>query len=497
MGVDPGSLVSFPVLVTNTGNGDDEVTLSLVGGSRWSTYLEPSLLMLPHNSTLQASVAARAPVLAPANDSLELQVLGASVLQPSARSNLTLTAVVNRLGKFVLEIEPDRLYADPGTTAQFNVAVTNIGNAPERVLLDVPSPARLSLGELEVRPGEKGCLTLSYTVANGERAWAEHYIELSGVSAYNSSMGDSARTVVVVNQLHRLSGELSPDRLALLPGEQGNVSLLVRNEGNGPEVALVLVDGHPPGWKAEAEPPLANLEPRRALQGQLLLGVPPRTPAGPYNLTVNITDGTGASILLPLEVEVLRVHDFTASVRPAVRSAAPGKRAVFTLVLENLGNSPEQVRLVPNGSRASWVSPALKLAMLGLYGGNETELWVRSRPDAAPGKYNLSLLAIGEDNATCQLFFTLVVREASVSTGDLPCLVAALLMALASAAVYLARKRARRAAERLRPEGADEAAGGDDGDGAEAGEPSTGAPAGEREWPGTPHGESPLIQREP
>lgn len=444
-GVDPGSLASFPVMVTNTGNGDDEVSLSLLGGSRWSTYMEPSHLLIPYNTTVQAAVVTRAPPQAPANETLALEMLGASVRDPGARANLSLKAVVNRIGKFRLDIDPYKRYADPGEVPAFNVTVTNIGNAPERVLLAADGPGWLSLNEVDVAPGEGTVLALQYAVGTYEQAWAEHYIEVTGTSAINSSIQAKAVAVVVVNQVHKVRGELNPDGLELLPGADGKSSLTVRNEGNGPEVVTALFEQGPPGWRLELQYQYINIEAQGERQRQAIIGVPAGTVAGDYNLSLNLSDGAGNWLLLPLKVEVLRILNFTASVQPSVRSAPAGRMASFTLLLENRGNSPEKVRLSPAGGRASWVAPAEPIAMVNYSGGMEIELRVRSAPDAMPGKYRLSVLAVGEDNQTREVVFFLNVKEGSTSTGDMPCILGALLIAAASAAAYLVRRRMKNA----------------------------------------------------
>jgi len=192
-----------------------------------------------------------------------------------------------------------------------------------------------------------------------------------------------------------------------------------------------------------------HLETRGRTEGRVGIGVPAGTPAGMYNLSVNLSDGAGQGLLLGLNVEVLRVLDFTASVQPAVRPAAAGRLARFTLLLDNLGNSAEEIRLSPGGNRPSWISPAEGMTLLNRSGGREVELRVRSSPDAMPGKYRLSIIAVGEANETREVVFYLNVKEASTSTGDLPCILGALLIAAASAAAYLVRRRMRRAQEEL------------------------------------------------
>ena len=442
-GVDPGSIVSFPVLVKNTGNGDDEVQLSLAGAGRWGAYLEPPGFVLPYNSTLQAAVVARAPDQAPAGESLELEVLGMSVREPSARANISLSAQVNRIGKFRIQIEPFKMSADPGGLAVFDVTVTNIGNAPETVMLSTPEPARLSVKQVTVLPGVPAKLTLSFPVFADELAQAQHFLEVTGTSSVNSSIWASAGAVVVVNQVHLIRAELSPDRLSVPPGGKGNSTLIVQNMGNGPEVVAARLERIPVGWMSEIEDAVFNIVPGDRLEGHIVVGTPARTRAGSYDLWLNLTYATGQWHVLPLTVDVPRVFHFTTSVSPTARSVAAGRQAIYTIILDNLGNSPELVRLSPAGARASWISPAQNSTIVNYSGSSQIEIRVRPGPEVMPGNYRLSLLASGEGNETREVQFNLTVREAQTSRSDVPCILGALLIAAASAAVYLARRKLR------------------------------------------------------
>jgi uncharacterized membrane protein len=444
-GVDPGSLVSFPVLVSNVGNGDDEISLALAGPSRWGAYLEPSDIVLPFNSTVQTAVVARAPEQAPAGERLELEVLGMSVREPSARANLSLTAVVNRIGKFRLQIEPFKRSEDPGSVAEFNVTVTNIGNAEETVLLETGDPASLSRKEVTVPPGGAAPLKLSYPVAADEPAGAQHFVEVAGRSSLNSSVWSSAGAVVVVNQLHRMQASLTPDSLMIPPGEEKNISLAVQNDGNGPEAVSAIMDRTPAGWSCRIESAVMALEAGGGREGRVSIGIPARTPAGIFGLILNLSYGTGNILLLPLTVEVPRIFGFTCSVMPASRTVGAGKEALFTLRLENLGNSPETITLTPAGARAAWIHPAENATLVNYSGGRETGLRVRPGPEAMPGKYRLVLLAAGEGNDTCDISLNLTVKEAATGTSDLPCLLGAMLVLAASTAAYLVRRKLSRA----------------------------------------------------
>ena len=440
-GVDPGSLVSFPVSVANRGNGDDEVTLSLIGGSRWDTDLEPSHFLLPFNGTVELAVITRAPALSPANETLELTVLAVSVLNSSAQARLDLRAMVNGIDKFSLEIDPPVRFVDPGDQGLFNITVTGTGNMPEKVELAADGPGALTGPELDLGIGQSVRVILTVPVAPGERAGTTHLVMVSGVSATNPDVGRHVIATVVVNQVHRVRGELVPDTLYLRPGDQGRSEIRVWNEGNGPEVVSCVIERAPPGWQCALADGTLELAYLGVSAAPLEVTVPLSSRAGVYDLAVNLTDGAGAFQVLPLTVEVLRVHNFTAAISPAVMSALPGRRVAFTLSLDNLGNSPENVTLSAGGKHSSWVSPETGQATLNYSSGKDVTVFVRSDPDARAGKYQLNLTVAGEDGQSRELRFELNVKEGVTTVNDLPCWLAVVIVLAAVAAALLVRRR--------------------------------------------------------
>ena len=439
--VDPGSLVSFPIIVSNTGNGDDQVALSIPGEKRWDAYIEPAETTLPFNSTIQAALVARAPEGAPAGERLELEVRAMSLREPTARANLSVSAVVNRMGIFILKLEPSRRTADPGTVALFNVTVSNIGNARETVMLETGGPAMLSQTEASVEPGAEASLVLRFPVAENEEAGALHFVAVTGTSSVNSTVWSTAGAVVVVNQLHKMRAALAPDRLVIAPGERGLGALSIANDGNGPEAVSVRIENAPAGWSFMFEDSVLAMDARTSHEQNLGIGIPVGTRAGSNGLAVNISYGNGGFIVVPFTVEVPRMFGFNCSVEPAGRSVLAGRQASYTIKIENLGNSPENITLSGAGQKASWVHPGEIFVLLNHSGGREVQLLVRPGPETMPGNYVLVLRASGEGNDSSEVSFGLTVKDAPTGTGDIPCLLGAALFLVASVAVYLARRR--------------------------------------------------------
>ena len=441
LGVDPGSLASFPVLVTNRGNGDDEVTLSLIGGSRWTTYLQPSHFLLPFNGTVEAAVVTRAPSGGQANETQNLTVFAVSVKDSAAQDRLGLRATVNSISKFTLAVGPPTQYVDPGKSGQFEVTVTNTGNTFETILLEADEPGTLSAKEASAAMGGFRKLELKVPVAPNERAWTSILVGVDGRSAQDAQISRHAIATVVVNQVFRIRGELLPASVSLRPGETNTTDLSVWNEGNGPDVASCSIEGAPPGWTVEAGSRLLNLEYLGFGKTALHVKVPKGALAGSYGLTVSLSDGAGRAQSLHLTVEVLRSLNFTASIAPDTASALPGKRVDFTLRLDNFGNSAERLSVSPVGKRAGWITPAEPSALLNHSSGREIIIHVRSDLETHPGKYQLNMTVTGEDGQKREVSFFLKVREGPTTQNDLPCWIGLAIVLGAVAAALFVRQR--------------------------------------------------------
>jgi uncharacterized membrane protein len=282
---------------------------------------------------------------------------------------------------------------------------------------------------------------LSVPVSPNARAWDTLLVSVEGVSALDPHISRNAIATVVVNQLYKVRAGLLPAEVRLLPGTAGTADLRLWNEGNGPDVASCSVEGAPPGWNASVESRLVRLEYLGYGHTVVSVAAPANAPAGTFNLTVTLADGAGRAQSLVLAVQVLRVHNFTAAVMPELASAFPGKRADFTLVLDNLGNSAELLAVAPAGKRARWVVPDERAALVNRSSGMELVLQVRSDLDTPPGKYLLNVTITGEDGQARQVSFYLRVKEGTTSQNDLPCWIGLAVVLAAVGAAFLVRQR--------------------------------------------------------
>ncbi|OLR92877.1 COG1470 family protein [Actinokineospora bangkokensis] len=127
----------------------------------------------------------------------------------------------------------------------------------------------------------------------------------------------------------------------VVPGEQAECVVLVRNGGSTVDQFAVDVVGEAAGWTT-AEPPVVNLMPGTEAPVRLVFA-PPRTaavPAGPvgFGARVRSREDPGSSLVEEGTVTVLPFTAFEAELLPPRRLSSG--RARYRLVVANNGNHP-------------------------------------------------------------------------------------------------------------------------------------------------------------
>jgi len=129
----PGGLAEFLVNVSNEGNGNDRVNISLAG--RWASCatLGASDMDIPPWKTEALGVGLAIPPNATAGLELELCLTVRST--GAEPQKIVLRAVVDRVRAAALDAAAVRLQARPGGTARFEVIVQNLGNGDDVIIL--------------------------------------------------------------------------------------------------------------------------------------------------------------------------------------------------------------------------------------------------------------------------------------------------------------------------------------------------------------------------
>jgi hypothetical protein len=160
--------------------------------------------------------------------------------------------------------------------------------------------------------------------------------------------GTPKRTLGAMTVTTSLATTLSRHRLSVDAGGEASCDLQLRNTSDVVDQFDVDVVGPAAAW-ARAETPVINLMPGGEATVQVVFA-PPRSAevtAGTVAFAVRVRsrENPGSSAVQEGEVEVAPFAELTAELVPAKRRGR--RKAKYKLAVENLGNQPETVSLVP------------------------------------------------------------------------------------------------------------------------------------------------------
>ncbi len=123
----PGTDLTYPLTVTNTGNDSDTFEFSAQSSLGWQVTLPPPLT-LAAGASQEVSVRVRIPVSAPAYQAETTLLQAASQDNPAASDSLSLTTTANAQWGAVLAAPTASLLVQPGESADHTLTLTNTGN---------------------------------------------------------------------------------------------------------------------------------------------------------------------------------------------------------------------------------------------------------------------------------------------------------------------------------------------------------------------------------
>ncbi len=142
------------------------------------------------------------------------------------------------------EIKVPLMAARPGSTAEFQINITNTGNTDDLFLLDRTEPppgwsARLDVSYLDVQSGKTRSTKLLVTVPDGAAAYSIAQVNVTVVSQGNETYWTRLSTQTQVLPVFRLSLDLDKRSVNLAPGEETTIEFILSNIGNAPDTYKV------------------------------------------------------------------------------------------------------------------------------------------------------------------------------------------------------------------------------------------------------------------
>jgi len=461
--VDPGSIASTSMMITNTGNGQDNFAIGvkdLLPG--WQVELSETYITIDGrhcNSSSNCdrkSVQLQITVPANAKANIEFPITMYVNSQGITLDEVSATVTVAAVHGGSIDLPSDSQTGRFGQWVSFPLALSNTGNIQDNFALSSCDPnisescedtkwdSRYKdsqgndISQLTVESEETVQIFLEVLVSDNINNNSESFDVRIGIVGTNIMMSESL-TVTVSNFNYSMSVAFeSPEedpslmRFSLPPGGSSSLSFLITNTGDGGSDDVVIgVSGMDSSVLRTISVDGQVLEADEATvpaEGQItvtidfeVLDVESGT-SGVIRVSVTSKKNTGQSpSFVDLVVDVRSIHDLQIDIESSQKkeSSYP-ENAEFTIFVTNHGNIEEEVEILTSDSLRGWTVDVIG-DEFKLQPGKTREVTVRVTPPSeliADDEYSFTVIVQPKDMPVAGEPIDLTVKS-KVGTGAL------------------------------------------------------------------------------
>jgi carboxypeptidase T len=254
---DPGTLVTYTLRVTNTGNIADTLDVAVSGGA-WPTAVASAVgpLAAWGNTDLSVTVTVPSAALAGVRDTARITLTSRG--NPSQSAAAALTTTVNAVYQFVAEPLAATRWGDPGTQVTYTLRVTNTGNIADTFDVGVsgnawPTAAASAVGPVAV--GGSTGLGVVVTVPETATGGATDAVRISVTSRGSPARNSTSVLTTTANVVHRAALEPMAATGLGEPGMTVTYTLRLTNTGNVMETFMLNSAGN--NWNVQLSPAIS------------------------------------------------------------------------------------------------------------------------------------------------------------------------------------------------------------------------------------------------
>jgi len=348
---DPGNSTDFVITVSNQGNmpGIVVIVLEIVSGTGdWTAFLDRQSVGLPANGEDKVKLTVAPPTNALANSRLVVKIQGYNDAR-TQWDDVQATAIVNQIHKLDISAAPDRVAVNPGTTAVYEVTVTNNGNGVENLNLEeamLPvdweikyTSEATTIEELFIDPSKTVNFLVEVQVPSSELAGT---YDIAGRMADDRGNVWTIPLVTVVNQIYAIDVTTTLSKQLGSPGKIVFFTILVRNPGNGPDTITLDATGLPADWGTEfvyndQQTNAVSLDARKQDKVSLLVTIPYTTTEAEMPLTVVGTSSVGIQDDVALVIDVEKSNLEIVKVSYSPKNIVAKKPVTIEVLVRNTG----------------------------------------------------------------------------------------------------------------------------------------------------------------
>ena len=424
--------IVFTVIVTNTGELDDNFTLENSDNSGWPLSLTDVVLgpipPIVEIATTTLHVTLNENVLGCTTDNITVKATSGHDNTVSENATCTVHRVIVRGVQVV--IEPPSQENDNGGTLTYTVTVKNTGNVHENFQLTKGDNTgwTLSLDDnwLLVLKSENRTTKLTVNIPSNATGCTWDNIWVKATSQDNAAVFDNKSGLAHVKIARVVDVSVSPDYQENVRRENVAFTVIVKNTGNVLDnYALAVGDNE--NWGPKLDDNLfVNIAPGDNRTTTFRITIPDNALLGTEdNITVTATSQTDNTIKDndSCLVRVIINRGVRVSISPGENSAFPGEDVTFAVTVTNTSDNSDNYVLQASDNLLWGLSLADNSMENIAQGGSRTTKLTVSIPEnaAIDARDNITVTATSRenedvtDNATCTAHSTAVTRGVMVS----------------------------------------------------------------------------------
>jgi uncharacterized membrane protein len=356
---DPGSTVTYTVVVTNTGNCPDSFDVT-VSGNNWTTQAPATVGPIPVGDGEEVDVRVTITDTASCGQSDTAIVTVAAQGDANISDTSRLTTTANAIYEFGVGPSSDTGWGDPGGEVVYTLRVSNTGNCADAFTVTLGGdvwPTVLSTTDTgSVAAGTVANVMVTVTVPAGAQCGDSDSATVTVTSQGDGSLVDSSTLTTTANPIY----DVAVPATAAIEGDPGlpvTYTLSVTNAGNCVDTFNVNVSGNT--WPASAPPSIGPIPPGQDSVLQVVVTIPPDPECGASdNATVAVTSQGDGSVVAGTFLTTTARAVYSVSVFPSIgaQSGPPGSTVIHTLRVTNTGNCAETFTI--DVSHFTWATSA-------------------------------------------------------------------------------------------------------------------------------------------
>ena len=251
MSAKPEEQVNFTIKITNDGNGEDDISLSLIGGNSSWGQLGDSAFTLQAGTNATTTLRVTPPKDTEAKNGYILIVRATSEDGSTINSRNTFINV-EQIFEVSVQVSGDSSKkGDPGDELTYSIVVKNKGNGEDTVSLTLEGEKAdwgSIVDEVELESGDSTTINLTVNI-DDDAVVGDNDIVVRGTSEDNPSANDTGTVKVSVNKQFKIDVVVSSKSGD--PGSTITYPVRFQNEGTGVDTFSVTIDDYPEGWAVD------------------------------------------------------------------------------------------------------------------------------------------------------------------------------------------------------------------------------------------------------